>query len=329
MADATVPDGRFLEALELALERELALPDDGALERAGRHLLLAPRAKRARPRLVLRLGRVAGADEDALLDVAVAAELLHNASLLHDDVVDEGDERRGRPTANATWGNGVAVLGGDLMITLALFRLRDRPRVITTDGVATVARMARAALAELQARGTIELDAAGWESIARGKTGALLGFCGRAAGHLVGDDALAARLGSVAERLGVAFQMADDIADYGAGTGKARHKDLQERQPNLPLVLACARDERVARAAAACFAQREVTPADAAQLAAAVVDTGALAEASALVRAQAEAAIDGLGELTKTPAGADVLAWARGLAAPDYFTTSKPEERAA
>ena len=87
---------------------------------AGRHLCIGSGGKRVRPTMVRLFGLAAGAPEVGLLNVAVAAEMVHSASLLHDDVVDAGMYRRGRPTVNALWGNIVAVMGGDLLLTLAL-----------------------------------------------------------------------------------------------------------------------------------------------------------------------------------------------------------------
>src|SRR5262249_60233019 len=86
---------------------------------AGRHLCIGSGGKRVRPTMVHLFGLAAGAPETGLLNVAVAAELVHSASLLHDDVVDAGMYRRGRPTVNALWGNVVAVMGGELLPTLA------------------------------------------------------------------------------------------------------------------------------------------------------------------------------------------------------------------
>jgi octaprenyl-diphosphate synthase len=314
-------EARFLALVEDDLAAALRGRGD-ALGLAGRHLLGAPRAKRARPRLCLRLARFAGTrDEDARV-IAGAAELLHNASLLHDDVVDDGDERRGLPTANRVYGNGVAVLAGDLLITLALANLRELPRAITLDGVTTVATMARAALLELDARGHAALDLAGWREIARGKTGALLGFCGRAVALAAGADERAPRLGELAERLGVAFQMADDLADVSAGTGKPALKDLQERTPGLPTVLACAGSRALRADVERTFAAHPggVPLEQARRLAALIEDSGAVAAARALLAREVEQATELIAAHER--AGAEsVLTFAAELTGPRFFVT--------
>src|SRR5947207_11516936 len=113
---------RFLADVERSLERSLepehAAPGEPSVLRdAARRLSVASGAKRVRPRLCAFFGEAVGAPEEGLIDLAVAAELIHAGSLLHDDVVDEGTLRRGVPTANAAWGNLVAVLSGDLCLT--------------------------------------------------------------------------------------------------------------------------------------------------------------------------------------------------------------------
>src|SRR5690242_8647116 len=101
-----------IDALLAPREAPLALDDILAVMR---DVCLAPRAKRVRPRLVRFFGQAVGVDPMTLIPVAVAAELCHTASLLHDDVVDDGHERRGVPTMNTRVGNPAAVLGGDLL----------------------------------------------------------------------------------------------------------------------------------------------------------------------------------------------------------------------
>src|SRR5688500_11603790 len=124
MATVTGSD-RFLDQVEEGLGSALAegpatgeAADGAILREAVRRLCLAPGAKRVRPRLVAHFGEALGVPPAGLVDVAVAAELIHAGSLLHDDVVDHARLRRGRPTANAEWGNLVAVLSGDLCLTL-------------------------------------------------------------------------------------------------------------------------------------------------------------------------------------------------------------------
>jgi octaprenyl-diphosphate synthase len=240
----------FLGRIEAALEQSLSLEGAAApaatLLEGARHLCLGGGAKRVRPLLVRSFGRAVGAPEAALVDLGAAAELIHAASLLHDDVVDEGTLRRGRPTVNARLGNAVAVLAGDLVLSRAMARLRPHPAEIVHRAVQVVAEMAAAALAEVEQRGRADLPLAAWREVAEGKTGRLFGWCGDAAARVAGAAAAGERFASAGRHLGVAFQLADDLADLlpdggGAGGAKNRFADLRNRSPSYPILLAAQR----------------------------------------------------------------------------------------
>ena len=146
----------FLGAVEQRLGSTLvdgnAGPDvkGDTLMEAARHLCLGSGGKRARPMLARLFGDAVGVPGERLVDVAVAAELIHSASLLHDDVVDAGMFRRGRPTVNARWGNIVAVMSGDLILSTALSRLAELDARLVKSGLAVVSEMTRAAIAEVE-----------------------------------------------------------------------------------------------------------------------------------------------------------------------------------
>jgi geranylgeranyl pyrophosphate synthase len=233
-----------LGEVEAALARELSGPTEGLLAAAERHLCLTVGAKRARPQLVLLLGQVAGASHEALLDAAVAVELIHSASLLHDDVVDEGELRRGVPTVNARHGNVVAVLAGDHLLSRALVLLAPHTQALSTRAAEVVAEMARAAVREVEVRGDATLSTAGYREIAMGKTAALFGLCGFAAGILAGDPARARRFETASRSLGMAFQMQDDLGDL-VDQNQDRYGDIKERNPSLPVLFACEADARL------------------------------------------------------------------------------------
>ncbi len=230
-----------LGEVEAALARELSGPTGGLLAAAEKHLCLTQGAKRARPQLVLLLGQVAGASHKALLDAAVAVELIHSASLLHDDVVDEGELRRGVPTVNARHGNVVAVLAGDHLLSRALVLLSPHPQALSVRAAEVVAEMARAAVREVEVRGDATLSAADYRDIAMGKTAALFGLCGFAAGILAGDSMRARRFETASRSLGMAFQMQDDLGDL-VDQNQDRYGDIKEQNPSLPVLLACEKD---------------------------------------------------------------------------------------
>ncbi|MFW6175365.1 MAG: polyprenyl synthetase family protein [Acidobacteriota bacterium] len=263
----------FVSRVEAALARAL----DGGIHAgpegpeilmgAARNLVLAGAAKRARPRLTYLFGQAIGSPADALVDVAVAGELIHAGSLLHDDVVDGAETRRGRATANALWGSTAAVLSGDLVLTLAFVQLRDRPRIITTEAVDTIATMTRGVMAEVLARGRVELPLAQWRAIVAGKTGSLFAWCGRSAARLMGDDGAAERFGTCAGHLGIAFQLADDLLDLQRlGTGKDAFSDILNREPTYPILVAAGRSDDVRREVARLWNAPRVTPENAESL---------------------------------------------------------------
>lgn len=274
-ARAAARDRVDLGEIERALEAELDGPTTGVLRAAERHLCLTHGAKRARPQLTLLLGQVAGAPHEGLVDAAVAVELIHSASLLHDDVVDEGELRRGVPTVNARHGNVVAVLAGDHLLSRALVRFARYPQALSTRAAEVVAEMARAAVLEVEVRGDAHLSAQGWREVAMGKTAALFGLCGFAAGLLSGDLARARRYESASRSLGMAFQMQDDLGDL-VDQNQDRYGDIKEQNPSLPVLLACEEQPALAERFARVWRSPPVSNEDARALGQAVLDTRAI-----------------------------------------------------
>ena len=133
--------GSVEQRLGSMLEDGNAGPDSkgDTLMEAARHLCLGAGSKRARPLLVRLFGGAVGVAPERLVDVAVAAEMIHSASLLHDDVVDAGAYRRARPTVNARWGNIVAVMSGDLILSTSLLRLAQLDARLSQSSLAVVA----------------------------------------------------------------------------------------------------------------------------------------------------------------------------------------------
>src|SRR3954468_14276130 len=128
----------FLADVEKALDGALPHARGDTLMGAARHLCMGGGAKRARPMLVRLFGDAVGVPAERLVECAVAAEMIHSASLLHDDVVDAGMFRRGRPTVNARWGNIVAVMSGDLILSGALLRLVREDASVAESALAVV-----------------------------------------------------------------------------------------------------------------------------------------------------------------------------------------------
>jgi geranylgeranyl pyrophosphate synthase len=238
----------FAAEVERWLTQTIAGTDHPLLRRAAQYLCLGPEpgaasGKRIRPRLVWAFAHCLDQPPQrvALLDVAVAAELIHSGSLLHDDVLDQGQLRRGRKTVNVRWGNTVAVLAGDMMLVRALALLRDYPPAVCATAVETVASMTEAVISEVEARGQLGLSPEHWRGIASGKTGALFGWCGRAVALLAGAPEAAEDLARCGRALGIAFQLADDLIDLvGDRSGKTRYSDLRNRELSYPILVAAA-----------------------------------------------------------------------------------------
>lgn len=322
----------FVDRVEAALELTLGAGTHAGPEgpeilmEAARNLVLAGAAKRARPRLTYLFGRAIDAPADGLVDVAAAGELIHAGSLLHDDVVDGAETRRGRPTANALWGATAAVLSGDLVLTLAFVQLETRPRIITTEAVETIATMTRGVMAEVLARGRVELPLGRWREIVEGKTGSLFAWCGRSAARLVGEDEAALRFGTCAGHLGVAFQLADDLLDLQRlGTGKDAFSDILNREPTFPILVAAARSDEVRREVARLWNAPRVTGADAEALGRAVLATGAGAETVERLRAELAAAMAALGPYADRPGGREIVLWTRELEARAHRSLLTPK----
>jgi heptaprenyl diphosphate synthase len=308
--------GQVEQRLATALEDDTSATNERSdtLMMAARHLCLGAGGKRARPMLVRLFAGAVEASSAPLADVAMAAELIHSASLLHDDVVDSGMFRRGRPTVNARWGNIVAVMSGDLLLSTALARLARIDPTLCPDAIATVAEMTRAAIAEVEARGDLGLPLEQLRFIQEGKTGSLFGWCGLAAAALARSPEAAGRFDRFGRHLGVAFQIADDIRDVtGTDEGKPRYADIQSRTPSLPILLAVARDEPLRKRLKEAWAFTSMTPEKTRELGAAVLASGVLEEALSRMNVEIDAAIDALGPYSTHPAGAELISWAQRL----------------
>jgi heptaprenyl diphosphate synthase len=276
----------------------------GILFDASRHLMSAG-GKRLRPHLIGLLGSLFEVDEGPLLRIATSVELVHAASLLHDDVVDEGSWRRGIPTANARWGNSVAVLAGDWVLTQAVLEISPLGTPIVTAAVETVAEMTGAAVLEVEVRGDPLLTPEVWRRIAEGKAGALFGFGGRAVAMLAGRSLAASRLDQSGRHLGVAFQMADDLRDLcDDKLGKDRFADLRNQNPSFAVALSAAGEPALQRELAAAWAKPALGPGEATRLGDLLLASGVTVRALAAIEEELDQG----------------FALLRGLASPETLT---------
>lgn len=309
------PDMRFfLGSLDVELRRTLA--GAGALEEAARPLVLAAQSKRARPMVAWLVGRALGVRSATVLDVAVAVELVHAASLLHDDVIDGATERRGLPSANVTWGSTLAVLSGDLLLTTALSRLHHLGAAAIERAIEVVAEMTRAVADEVAARRDVDVSLARWRTMAEGKTGALFGLAASMVARAAGDEGRAERCDRALRHLGVAFQIADDLGDLEPGGGETPFQDLRDGAPSFPVLAVARRAPAVRAALAAAWGGDDVSRPSPRELAELVLAAGArelaeeqIAEEIAAARALLEPERAAFEEIEA------ILAWAERLVA--------------
>jgi octaprenyl-diphosphate synthase len=233
---------RDLEAVEARMNSDLG-SDVRTVYTLTRHILNAG-GKRLRPAMVALSARAASEDvnEERLATVGAAVEFVHMATLVHDDVVDNTATRRGKPTANAIFGNGVAVLSGDYILARAmrLLAIDGDLRVIRTVSEITV-EMSEGEVMEIAATGRADLSQADYLEILRKKTAVFVEGCCRCGAIVAGADAsIENALADYGNRLGMAFQIADDLLDYTGDpeiTGKPRGTDLRDGRATLPFLL--------------------------------------------------------------------------------------------
>jgi len=212
----------------------------GRIPEVGTHLLSAG-GKRLRPLLAVLVGRAAQADIEQAVAAACAAELIHTATLFHDDVVDNGNVRRGRPAARMIYGNGVSVLVGDFCLARGLDLVASTGSIAMVRSLAaTVTEMAEGEVAQLEGAGDPDATIPTYLRVVDRKTASLMAWCSRVGGVL--PDRFDLALGRFGRALGRAFQIVDDILDCATdegATGKSGGRDLQEGKLTLPVLLAC------------------------------------------------------------------------------------------
>jgi octaprenyl-diphosphate synthase len=224
----------------------------GCASTAASHLVESG-GKGIRPMLTLLGARAVGGDPATAVPFAVAAEMIHNATLLHDDVIDDGTQRRGRPTPRTIWGNTVSVLSGDLLFIEALRMVEATGAAITLrEMMDTVALLVEGEVIQLEHRDRLDLPVETYERIVECKTASLFQWCAVAGGRAGGgDDAQIQALGRFGRHVGRAFQVRDDVLDLVADPdrlGKDLAADLSGGKVTLPVLFALQDDPALAAA---------------------------------------------------------------------------------
>ncbi len=227
-----------LDQLQALLHRELA-SDDPFIGELVRHVL-DTRGKLIRPALVCLSAQASGGAGEARLWIAAAVELIHIASLIHDDIIDASDVRRGVATINAQWGNQIAVLLGDYLFAKAfdlISRVRQ-PEVAPALAVASV-KMSRAEILQIKYGQTPHENEAIYLEIIAGKTAHLFSAACRAGALVARNPQVADLLGKYGLQWGMAFQITDDALDltsHAEALGKPIHSDIPAGKITLPVI---------------------------------------------------------------------------------------------
>jgi octaprenyl-diphosphate synthase len=205
--------------------------------------ILRQKGKRVRPILVLLTAEACGGVNEKSFRGATLVEILHTATLIHDDVVDDADTRRGLASINAVWKNKIAVLMGDYLLSkgLLLSLEHDDFRFLKVTSVA-VKRMSEGELHQIQRSRKLDLDEESYLRIIGDKTASLMSTCCEiGAVSSTSDESVSAAMREYGENVGIAFQIRDDLLDYVGRrsiTGKPTGLDLSERKLTLPLIYA-------------------------------------------------------------------------------------------
>ena len=209
--------------------------------------------KRLRPMLTLAAARLCGYDGPYHVHLAATVEFIHTATLLHDDVVDESAQRRGRPTANLLWDNKSSVLVGDYLFarSFQLMTETNNMRVLAILANAS-ATIAEGEVLQLTAAQNLATDEGIYLQVVRGKTAALFSATTQVGGVIAtAPDAQVQALFDYGDALGIAFQIVDDLLDYQGdpnATGKNIGDDFRERKLTLPVIKAITKGDAAERA---------------------------------------------------------------------------------
>ncbi|HEV7276872.1 MAG TPA: polyprenyl synthetase family protein [Devosiaceae bacterium] len=239
---------RLLAATQPEMERVNAL----ILKRADSHVEMVPElarylieagGKRLRPMLTVAAAMLFGKATGAQTNYAAAVEFMHNATLLHDDVVDESDLRRGRPAARMVWGNQASVLVGDFLLGQAFMMMVEAGDIEALGVLSKAATIiAEGEVFQLARAGDLETTPEQYDQVIRAKTATLFEAAAEVGAMAGGADAEGrAALRDYGRELGLAFQLVDDVLDYRGESdrlGKNTGDDLREGKMTLPMILA-------------------------------------------------------------------------------------------
>ena len=304
-----------------SLEQQLteATADAEATLRAAARHLVGSGGKRIRPTVTLLACGACGGELRAAVPFACAAELTHSATLLHDDVIDDGPTRRGQPASRVLWGNAVSVLSGDWLLTRALEIVAGEPArsAALPALLATMRRLVEGEVLQLSLRGSFEATEQDYFDVVRGKTASLFGWSAAAGAWAAGiRGEIPEALAEFGEGIGMAFQLVDDALDYAADPdllGKRLGQDFLEGKATLPLIRAFHREPALRELLGALVDGQAQSVAVAARVIEAVKLTGGVDAARELARQHTAAAMKALQKVPDGPHRAAIAEAARAL----------------
>lgn len=232
-----------MAAVTILIRERMASEHAPRIPEVTAHLVEAG-GKRLRPMLTLAAARMCGYKGPYHVHLAATVEFIHTATLLHDDVVDESAQRRGRPTANLLWDNTSSVLVGDYLFARSFQLMVETGSMRVLDILANAAAtIAEGEVLQLTATGDLATTEDIYLKVVRGKTAALFSAATEVGGVIAGvaEDQIRA-LHAYGDALGIAFQIVDDLLDYGGtdATGKNIGDDFRERKLTMPMIRAVA-----------------------------------------------------------------------------------------
>jgi octaprenyl-diphosphate synthase len=225
--------GEFEDRFRASMKSKVALLDKIT------HYIIKRKGKQMRPLFIFLTAKMYGNVTDKTYDAATLVELLHTATLVHDDVVDDANERRGFFSVNALWKNKIAVLVGDYMLSkvLLLSIENDNPKLLEVVARA-VREMSEGELLQIEKARKLDITEEIYYEVIRQKTASLISTCCEAGAISANRVDQAEKMRNFGELIGISFQLKDDIFDYGepGNIGKPTGLDIRERKMTLPLI---------------------------------------------------------------------------------------------
>ncbi|MPT22234.1 MAG: polyprenyl synthetase family protein [Starkeya sp.] len=316
-ATAATPTEASLEGIVGLVRADMDRVNALILSRTGSEVTMIPEVaqhlissggKRLRPMLTLATGALSGYEGDGTVKLAASVEFMHTATLLHDDVVDDSEMRRGKLAARMLWGNEASVLVGDFLLGQAFRMMIEVGNMRALDILSTAAVViAEGEVAQLAAAKNIGTDEEAYLAVIRGKTAELFAAACEVGPVLAGrtpEEQAACR--AYGMNLGIAFQLVDDALDYGgsqADLGKNVGDDFREGKITLPIVLAVRQGDEAERDFwRRCLERGEIGEGDLEQAMGLLVRHGAIAQTVERARAYGAAAKQALAVFPASPA---------------------------